>query len=150
MAASPDYKAQQWITGIGSLGGRRAQLRKNAGLLTFDGAEAPYLLLVTLTYTNLGGDGRPSDEAESARLDASEVRIADALQAHFGAYYALCITSNGTRDLFFFHAAPTNGEAADGVVKAAGPTVGYELTLVYDPEWRPYNGMLTDVPSLPQ
>ena len=139
-----DYKSQPWMNAHGQVAGRPAFVRKNVGLLSIDSAAFPHLALVSLLYRDVAADGRPADGDEWARLDSTEERIADAMQDRLGACFALCVTSGGSRDLFFFLSTAITDEEADGLIQAIRPSVDYEIGIVYDPEWRPYRELMPD------
>jgi hypothetical protein len=138
------YKSQPWINAHGQLGGHPAHLRKNVGLRSADHASYPHLVLVSLLYRGVAGDGQSATPEEWARLDETEERIADAMCARFAAHFALIVTSNGRRDLFFFLAAPAGDAETDALIQSIEPSVDYELSFVYDPEWRPYRDLVKE------
>ncbi len=137
-----DYKSQPWVNGHGHVGAYPAFVRKNVGLASIDSAAFPHLALVSLLYREVAADGRPADGDEWARLDSTEERLADAMQSRFGACFALCVTSDGSRDLFFFLSTAITEEEADDLVQSIRPAVDYEIAIIYDPEWRPYRELM--------
>jgi hypothetical protein len=136
------YKSQPWINAHGHLAGHAAHLRKNVGLRSVDFAAFPHLVLVSLLYRGLSPDGQPASPEEWARLDGTEERIADAMWDRYRAHFALIVTSNGRRDLFFFLAAPASDAETDELIQSIEPNVDYEFSFVHDAEWRPYRDLV--------
>jgi hypothetical protein len=137
-----DYKADRWINGERPLAGRVALIRKNVSLSNARKADYPTLLMVSLVYHDIREDGLPGARNELVRLDNTEEMIADHFCARYGAQFALCVTSNGTRDLFLFlPRRPSEQEIATDI-ESCSPSVDYDFGLRNDPEWRPFMAFL--------
>lgn len=137
-----DYKEDRWVNGEGVLGGRAAYIRKNVSLSAVRKADYPTLLLVSLIYHEKSKNGLPASNAELYRLDSTEEQIADHFCAHNGALFALCVTTNGTRDIFLFvRRKPTEEELA-AAFHTLSPSVDYDFALRQDSEWRPFMTLL--------
>ena len=115
-----DYKQQEWISGHGTLGGKRSYLRKNVSLEHADKTQFPHVVIVNLVYRQVREDGLPAAEEELSRLDATEESVADQMQAAFGALFGLIVTSDGTRDLFFLLREPESDDAMEAVILETG------------------------------
>ena len=133
-----NYKQQEWSSAHGTLGGKRTYMRKNASLLPVDKAQFPHVVIVNLIYREVREDGLPAADEELSRLDATEESVADQLQAAFGALFGLIVTSDGTRDLFFFLPEPESDDAIEAVIESCEPRVGYDFSMHEDPSWEPY------------
>ena len=136
------YKADSWVNAHGPLGGAAAHVRKNVSLSIADAPRFPFTLLVSLIYHSKAPDGLPADEGELLRLDRSEEAVADRLCEDLGARFALCVTSGGTRDLFFFNQESVSEEAVDELIQSADPEVDYDVSIISDPTWGPYRQIL--------
>jgi len=139
-----DYKSDRWVNGEKQFRGRIALIRKNVSLQSVKKSDYPELLLVTLVFHQVTPEGLPSSGAELDRLDNTEEVIADQVCSRYDAQFAMCVTTNGTRDLFFFlPSLPTEKELAKAI-DACEPAVDYDFTLHHDPNWKPYVTMLPD------
>jgi hypothetical protein len=139
-----DYKRDRWVNGDGVLGGRATFVRKNVSLCQTRKTDFPTVLLVSLIYHEVAPDGLPASSEELDRVDRTEEAIADHFCSKYDALYALCVTTNGTRDLFLFlPRRPIEQELATDF-EACSPSVDYDFSLRHDPEWRPFMTLLAD------
>jgi hypothetical protein len=54
------------------------------------------------------------------------------------------VTSEGTRDLFFFVSQLPGDEDVDRLIQSVALEVDYRFELLHDPEWRPYRDLVGD------
>ena len=139
-----NFKSDRWVNGHGVFSGHETYVRKNVSLRGTCKADNANLLLVSLIYREQGDSGLPGSDEELQRVDNTEEAIADRICSRYGALYALCVTSAGTRDLFLFlPSRPTDEEIAEEI-EACSPSVDYDFALRHDPAWRPYVTLLPD------
>jgi hypothetical protein len=139
-----DYKSDRWVNGHGVMSGRETFIRKNVSLEATRKADYPTLLLVSLIYHEKSASGLPSSEKELQRLDNTEEAIAAGFCSRHAALFAMCVTGDGTRDLFLFlPRCPTEQEIATEF-DACSPSVDFDFAVKHDPAWRPYMTMLPD------
>ena len=136
------YKNDEWLNAQGSVQGRRAYVRKNVSLLNTAKAEFPWVVIVNLAYQPRDEDGMPAYQSELENLDATEESVADQMHKAFGALFGLVVTSDGTRDLFFFLPHAPHEDALQTAIEAADPSVDYDFFVRDDPDWRPYVQLL--------
>ena len=136
------YKQDEWINAKGSVQGRPAYIRKNISLLNTVKAGFPHAIIVNLAYQRRDNDGMPIYQSELENLDATEESIADQMHQSFRALFGLVVTSDGTRDLFFFLPAVPDEDAIQEALDAAEVSVDYDFSVHGDPEWRPYISLL--------
>jgi hypothetical protein len=137
-----DFRSDRWANGHGVVGGRKTFIRKNESLASTRKEDYPNLLLISLIYQEQGDGGLPRSEEELDRLDRTEEAVASRICSRFGALFALCVTRDGTRDLFLFlSSCPTDEEIA-AELAACSPSVDFDFAVRHDPAWRPYLTML--------
>jgi hypothetical protein len=136
------YKHDEWINAKGSVQGHRAHLRKNVSLLETVKAQFPHVIMVNLAYEDVAADGMPADHTELENLDTTEESIADQMLTVFGALFGLVVTSDGTRDLFFFLPTRQTEDAIEAAIDATAPSVDYDFSIHHDPLWQPYVKLL--------
>ena len=133
-----NYKRQPWTNATGTFAGHAAHVRRNVGLEDEASQQFPYTVLVSLAYTERSPTGQPCDEDELCRLDETEELIGDAMESRLGALFALCVTSDGTRDLFFFVSEMPTDARIEQLIESIEPRVKYSFERLHDPEWHPY------------
>lgn len=143
----PDYRTDDWINAEGTIGAKKAFVRKNASLQEVSKADFPYVLMVNLAYANATPDGLPADEGELAALGHTEEGIADRLQSQFGARFGLVVTGEATRDLFFFLPTAPDEKELETAIISSEPTVYWDFAIRHDPAWQPYIRFLSELPS---
>jgi hypothetical protein len=139
-----DFKSDRWVNGHGVFRGRQAFIRKNVSLQATYKADYPTLLFVSLIYKKQDSRGLPCSEDELHRLDITEEAIADRFCTRYAARYALCVTRDGTRDLFLFLPGNLTEQEIDAEFDACLPSVDFDFALRHDPAWRPYMEILPD------
>ena len=139
-----NFKSDGWVNAHGVVRGRETYVRKNVSLQATRKADFPTLLLVTLIYKEKGPTGLPSSEEELNRLDITEEAIADRFCSKYAARYALCVTADGTRDLFLFLPGNPAEQEIAAEFDSCSPSVDFDFGLRHDPAWRPYVAMLPD------
>jgi len=144
------YKQQEWINGGGSIGGKRAYVRKNLSLRETATEQFPHVVIVNLAYEDLSPEGLPASGVELSNMDETEESIADRMSDVFGALFGLIVTSDGTRDLFFFLPMPPGDDAIQDAIDDATPSVDYDFSVHDDPLWRPYFRFLPENGSSPE
>lgn len=146
-----NYKNDEWISGTGVIGGRPASIRKNVSLSTVRKTDYPCLLLVSLIYLKKGLDGLPASSEELYRLNDIEEQIADHFCEHYRALLAMCITSDGTRDIFLFLPKAPSEEQLEIEFSNFVLAMDYDFALRQDPLWQPYQftNIQVDEPEKP-
>jgi hypothetical protein len=137
-----DYKLQEWVNARGRIGGHQANVRKNVSLAKVAREKYPYTLLLSLIYRARAADGTPSDGEEWQRLDRTEETAAEKFCREQGALFGLVVTSDGTRDVFFFLPKPLEEAVVEAVIQSSNPEVDYHFEIIHDPEWKPYERIL--------
>lgn len=139
------YKSGRWVNGHGVLRGCKAFIRKNVSASVIRKAEYPALLLVSLIYHEKAADGLPGSAEELSRLDEAEETVADRLCERHHAQFALCVTTDGTRDLFLFLPQRPDDDEVARLLDSCSLPVDYDFAMQHDPGWRPYMTMLPEV-----
>ncbi len=137
-----DYKQAEWVNAEGPLQGHKTFLRKNVSLLKTAKEEFPYVVIVYLLYQHRDSDGMPTCRSELENLDATEEAIATRMERTFDALFGLVVTSDGTRDLFFFLPAESDGNNVEDAIQDAEPSVDYDFSVRHDSLWQPYVNLL--------
>lgn len=137
-----DYKTQRWANGRGRLGGHATHLRKNMSLRPSLQRTHPYCVILNLIYHERAPDGLPGDEQELYRLDRAEEALADRFVSECNAHFAVVVTGDGTRDLFFFLPRSTSRQQIAQIIQAVAPEVDFDFSLHHDPAWRPYHDLM--------
>jgi hypothetical protein len=86
----------------------------------------------------------PSSSEELQRLDSTEESVADYFCSRFHALFALCVTADGTRDIFFYLTEAPIEEEVAAAFEACNMLVDYDFAIRPDPEWRPFMTLLPD------
>ena len=140
-----DYKLERWINGDGMLRGFRALIRKNVSASAIRKSEYSELLLVSLIYHEKAADGLPGSAEELGRLDEAEETVADRICQRHPAQFVMCVTTDGTRDLFLFLSRRPDEDEVAQLLESCSLPVDYDFGLQHDPAWRPYMTILPGV-----
>ena len=142
--AMRDYKSDSWVNGQGVFAGRQAFIRKNVSLSQVCKADYPTGLLISLVYHEKKEDGLPSSSDELQRLDTTEESVADYFCSRFQALFAMCVTADGTRDIFLYLPGGPAEEQIARAFEACDVLVDYDFSIQPDPQWHPYSTLLSD------
>lgn len=136
-----EFRDQEWTNGVSELDGMKCLVRRNESLLKYDRAARPFVLMVSLVYENVDPEGFPTDDAELNFADFAEESIADLFAEEFDAWFGMSVTSDGTRDLFFFLPSSATDEKLEEAINAIDPPLDYDFFITEDAEWVPYELM---------
>lgn len=136
-----EFRDQEWSNGVGELDGMKCLVRRNESLLKYDRAARPFVLMVSLVYENIDPEGFPTDESELNLADFAEESIADLFAEEFDAWFGMSVTSDGTRDLFFFLPSSVSDEKLEEAINSVEPPLDYDFFITEDAEWVPYELM---------
>jgi hypothetical protein len=98
----------------------------------------PVAVIVNLVYQGVSDSGLPDDEQELTLMDQFEEQLADRLEQSLDAVFALAVTSDGTRDLFFYVSAPPSEDDLEDLISSLEPPVNFDFSFHQDPDWHPY------------
>jgi len=131
------YKTAQWLNAEGKLDGSKAVLRKN-----LSAGEAkptkPTVIMLTIIVTQTNQLSLPANDAELNALDAVEEQVADLFCQTFAAEFALTVTCDGTRDLFFYTAKVPSDNEIENEMAHLNLTYDYDFVVQEDANWDPY------------
>ena len=136
-----EFRDQEWSDGVSELDGMKCLVRRNVSLLKYDRAARPFVLMVSLVYENIDSEGFPTDESELNLADFAEELIADLFSEEFDAWFGMSVTSDGTRDLFFFLPSSVDDEKLEEAINSVEPPLDYDFFITEDGEWVPYERM---------
>ena len=133
-----DHTLDEWLSGEQALGGATALLRKNLSLSNVRRIDYPYELIVNLVYEELREDGLPGSQEELELLDRNEGMIVKLFCQQHNAKYALCVTSNGVRDLFLYLPRLLSEEELASELDALELSVDYDFGIRKNTDWTIY------------
>ena len=136
-----DYRSAIWEISHGQLDEKPAVVSRNTELESAQRADRPYTLLVSLEFAQLDGDRLPNDAAEIEAVEAAEEDLADLFVDDCGGWYGLHVTSDGTRDFFFFLPEKPEDSQVEDAIDQLGVEFEYDFWIEHDPEWLPYNDL---------
>jgi len=139
-----DFRTDEWINGERLLGDDVALIRKNVSISNIRKEDYPFELIVSMLYEELQEEGLPGTEEELELLAENEEVIADYFCKHHGAIFAMCVTSDGARDLFLFVKKKLSNSEIEHSLAASSPTIDYQFNLRSSPDWGVYSSAIPD------
>lgn len=108
--------------------------------------DKPNLVWISLKMNNAREDGLSSNE-ESETLYAIEDRIQNYILKNHTAFYAGRLTSNSTRDFYFYFGETTLYDRTISEAMVAFPSYSYDFGSKEDPEWSTYSDFIYPNPK---
>lgn len=134
----------QWRNGEELLAGKPALVRKNVSLDSIPRLEFPYELIVHLVYEECKPNGLPSSQEEIDLLDHNEHLVSHHFCSKHNAKFALCVTSDGVRDLFLYLPNLMTDNELDSVFEALPVSVDFDYGMRKVSDWDIYDYALSE------
>jgi hypothetical protein len=97
--------------------------------------------LIYLVFRYKGVEGLPTYRSELDAADQFEEKVAREIESTFNGVFALAVTHDGTRVLFFWMPAAVDESVIEQTLESLSPPIDFDFGIQHDPKWAPYHSM---------